>query len=353
MLELFKGVTANAWTLLVGWIFPAILNVLLFGYVVLPSVTTVGPFPAVSGKNSNVVTLLVASLTLGLLLNAVQTPIYRVLEGYQLWWRWGWLNRAATGRQVRRARRLRLLGRLANAYASKDPARIADSRTVAAAVLLRPATPGDAEIAAFQHTDRGFRRLDRRARQMTVLARGLLQERLQRYPDDFEQFLPTRLGNAIRRIERYAPGRFQLDQQVLWYELTTAAPAEAAKAVDQARSSVDFFVALLAGHLLVAASAVAALVAHCPGTGRLAVGAAVAGLLAVVWYHAALVGTDNWAAAVRALVNVGRKPLAASMGLTLPADIADERRMWSAVGDLVRAPYTNEMTALDEFRARP
>lgn len=107
MLEVFKGVTSTAWSLLVGWIFPSLLNVLLFGLIVLPSVAGTGPFPAVSGKNSNIVTLLVASLTIGMLLSAVQTPLYRILEGYSLWWRW--LFNAATQRQRRRARRLRLL----------------------------------------------------------------------------------------------------------------------------------------------------------------------------------------------------------------------------------------------------
>lgn len=74
-------------------------------------------------------------------------------------------------------------------------------------------------------------------------------------------------------------------------------------------------------------------------------------LLAVVWYRVSVVATDDWAGSVRAMVNLGRQPLAASMGLELPKAITDERIMWRLAVEFVRNPYTPEMTALDQFRA--
>ncbi|MGW9026539.1 hypothetical protein ACWGQ5_20560 [Streptomyces sp. NPDC055722] len=55
----------------------------------------------------------------------------------------------------------------------------------------------------------------------------------------------------------------------------------------------------------------------------------------------------------RALVNTGRKPLAENLGLVLPADIADERRMWTLVGKLSRLPYDDKAAALNPYRSAP
>lgn len=55
----------------------------------------------------------------------------------------------------------------------------------------------------------------------------------------------------MRRFEAYASDRFQLDSQLLWNELTVTAPEQARRQVDTARTSVDFFVCLLCGHLAI------------------------------------------------------------------------------------------------------
>jgi hypothetical protein len=124
----------------------------------------------------------------------------------------------------------------------------------------------------------------------------------------------------------------------------------ARKQAEDARASVDFFVCLLYGHLLVAASACAALGIGTQGRSWPAT-AAIVGLplLAAVWYR---VATDDWAGAVRAMINLGRQPLATSMGLTLPETSDGERAMWTMTAELARGPYTPEMTALDRYRSR-
>lgn len=125
---------------------------------------------------------------------------------------------------------------------------------------------------------------------------SLLDERLYRYPADDGQVTATRLGNAIRRFEEYGYDRFRLDSQVLWHELNAVVADSARKQGDDARASVDFFVCLLYGHLLVAASACAELGIGAPATPWL-VAAAIVGLpiLAAAWYRVAVVATDDWA----------------------------------------------------------
>jgi hypothetical protein len=55
------------------------------------------------------------------------------------------------------------------------------------------------------------------------------------------------------------------------------------------------------------------------------------GVVAVARYRLAVVATDEWDAAVRALVDHGRSGLAAVFGLTVPVKLEDERLMWRAV----------------------
>jgi hypothetical protein len=180
---------------------------------------------------------------------------------------------------------------------------------------------------------------------------SLLAEQL-RYPVADEQVTPTRLGNAIRRLEEYAYDRYRLDSQALWYELTAAAPKTLRQQVDNARAGVDFFVCLLYGQLLVAAASLASLGAPHPHDVALAVTAAVLIVLTPVWYQLAWTTTDDWALAVRALVDLGRKPLAENLGLSLPRELDREREMWSRYCQMVLWPYDADRAPdLDEFRA--
>lgn len=184
--------------------------------------------------------------------------------------------------------------------------------------------------------------------------RSLLDEKLQRYPVDEGQIVPTHLGNAIRRFEEYGYDRYRLDSQRMWSDLTAVAPERAAKQVDQARTTVDLLVCMLYDHLIVTAVALATI----PAGGRkhawlLAIVAAVLVILARIWYEVAIRSTDDWAAAVRSLVNVGRKPLADALALDLPKTIERERQMWSLVATLTARPYhASRRAALDDFRKK-
>lgn len=79
----------------------------------------------------------------------------------------------------------------------------------------------------------------------TGWARGLALEKSAQYPLRDEQVAPTKFGNAIRSFETYGKTRFNLNSQTLWYELCASAPKYIQTAIDDARSSVDFFVAMI------------------------------------------------------------------------------------------------------------
>jgi len=202
--------------------------------------------------------------------------------------------------------------------AKKRAGEVADNRD--------PVGERSASQAAAAKTDRG------------VYA-GLLYERAARYPAKDKQFAPTTLGNAIRRFETYAGDRYQLDSQLLWHDLTAVAPPQAVNSVDQARTNVDFFVCLLYGS---ATTAFLGIGVTAVGDANIRSGLAVlmGVLIAIVSYRLAVIATDDWDAAVRAVVDHGRMGVATAFGLTIPVNLTDERYMWRAVNTLVRRHYS-------------
>lgn len=336
MSEIVKGALGGGWSLLVGWLLPSAVNValavlILSGVAGMPSIGDL----ADEGNPGRGLLALGAVVLCGLILAALQTPLYRLLEGY-LGWPTG-LFGAARRRMLRHkhllADRLRL-----RALVRADRDGFLDE-------------PGHAALTAFRaHPVVG--RYVARDTHLSVAREALLRERLLRFPVDDDQVVATRLGNAIRRLEEYGYDRFRLDSQVFWYELSAVAPEQTGKQVDRARTNVDFFVCLLYGHLIVALAVAGALVA---GARRWSPAPVLAVLLLVVlahvWYRIAVVTTDDWAAAVRAMVNVGRRPLTEALGLRLPARIVDERDMWASASKLARLPFDPRAAALDRFRA--
>jgi hypothetical protein len=83
----------------------------------------------------------------------------------------------------------------------------------------------------------------------------------------------------------------------------------------------------------------------------LAVTAVVSIALPFLWYRLAVAATDDWAAVVRAVVNLGRKPLAEALGLQLPSTIREERAMWAMVYKLAVEPYPSVLASGNDANA--
>lgn len=304
MTDIVKGVLAGSWALVAGWVLPVGIVVALFGVLVLPSLGEWAPFAALAAASAaeKGIILLVASITIGLALSTMSTPLYRILEGYALW------PAAWQDKRIKRHRSRR--------------------KNLHGAVTKDKNNPGSSAV-------------------MNALA----LEKFNRYPDNDDQVAPTMLGNAIRRFEYYSLDRYQLDSQVCWYQLRAAVPESVSKEVDNARAGADFFVCTLYMLMLLALSAVCAMFATSPEWFRLGIAAALGGAGVVGSYHAAVQATDAWSASVKAMVDVGRIPLADALGLQIPAKLSEERDMWRRVGWLLGFEYRPEAaTELDPYR---
>jgi hypothetical protein len=330
--DIAKGILAGGWSLVAGWILPTAVNTLVFGFLVLPSLRGVPVIGSLGQAKapSQTFAVLATAVVAGLVFSALQTPLYRLLEGYVLW-----PPAIAAKRRDHFVRIKGLMQRRLDAIYFRN---------------LDNPTPEDKQQLAELEADPKVSRFLNRRKSLTAVQQSLLAERL-RYPVADEQVAPTRLGNAIRRLEEYAYDRYRLDSQALWYQLTAAAPKPLRQQINSARAGVDFFVCLLYGQLLVAMASLASLSAPHPHDVTLVVTAAVLIILAPVWYRLAWTTTDDWALAVRALVDLGRKPLAESLGLRLPGELHRERDMWTRYSQMVLWPYDADRAAcLDEFR---
>jgi hypothetical protein len=336
--DIAKGVLGGGWSLLVGWILPTAINLGILAITMGPSLRQVPVANQIftASPAAKALLLLIASVLTGLILNALQVPLYRVLEGYLLWPARLYARRS----RHHRKRRSELADELTRTRRAR---RAAAERVQSAGTAQRPLTP-DGEAPAVP---------DPRDEVLTATQQALLGERLARYPVQDDQVTPTRLGNAIRRLEEYGYDRYRLDSQVLWNELTAMAPEQARRQVDTARTSVDFFIALLYGHTVLVAMALCATSVDSADPPVLLGTAGVLCALCPLWYRAAVAATDEWAAAVRALVNLGRHPLAQAMGLDLPQDIAEEREMWRMVSRMSRSRFHDRAVALNRFRSPP
>jgi hypothetical protein len=292
------GLAGGGWALLVGWIFPSIVFVSLFGFLVLPSLAYLPLVRNINalGFESRALVLAASGIALAVILNAMQIPLYRILEGY------------AWPQFLQQFRR-------------------------------------NTHIAA-------KRRLESSIEGAEGLKRDLLLEKYQQYPVEDDQVAPTRLGNAIRAFETYAFNRFCLDSQLLWSELVAVAPDVTSAAMERARAAVDFFVSLvyLSGFFAIASVAMS-IFGHADRF-KLVVTGLVAGSLTPLWYRLAVASTSHWASAVQALVNLGRKPLAEALGLVVPKDVKAEREMWRYVNWFVRYEFSSEVVPLiNTYRA--
>ena len=292
MTDILKTLSGKS-AFLLPWLFAALIAVGAGALFLVPAAQRDGLGTCVGNWSEATRGLVLAAVTiaLGIVMSAASTPMYRLLEGYS-WPKslrdWG------TGKQCER---------------KKD---LADK--------LEAAPPGTAEG-------------------------DLLYEKLNRYPTNNSDLLPTRLGNALKAFELYGYEHFCLSSQVLWIELLGVVPKYVQDEVDNGRTACDFavaatFLSWLYGLAALGLGVVGAFQRHFDVGAWVQVGALA---LWPLTYELAVISTDYWGQTVRALVNLGRKPLAAALGVPFPTDLQAERELWQAFSDFSYSPYTLDL----------
>jgi hypothetical protein len=297
MSDILKGLTSGGWSGIFAWVTPFAISVSLFWIFVYfpmrdpPLSSMLWSLPVAQLS----VTLFGVATVLGVVVSAASTPLYRLLEGY------AWPSLLRTWRAAAHRRKKAVL---------------AD-------------TVKNGKLVGWEL--------------------GLLLEKLARYPASDNEVVPTRLGNAIRAFETYGSERFGLDAQTLWSELCAVVPEYLQKDMDQARAIVDFFISTFYASALSSLLALACGFAQ-PDKPAAFVFSIVA--LLVCWgaYEMAVRSCAYWRATNQALVNLGRSPLARSLGLALPQTLAEEKEMWIHLTSYVYYGVNETGQEIDQFR---
>jgi ABC-type multidrug transport system fused ATPase/permease subunit len=305
---LFNAVSGGLSKFVKAWLLPSATAIVLFAFFVLPALEDWKLVARINSLSEVQRGLVLASsvLLLALLSSYSSTYIYRLLEGYS------WPNALAT-RAVRSQRRL---------YAALTEEAERDQ--------------GVEDASDNEGKDQRWRG-------------ELAFERLKRYPESEHDILPTRLGNALKAIERYGQYRYKLDSQTFWSELNACATDSTRDEVEDARSVVDTFVSFVFVSLVFAflSLIVAITELHVPS-----LVAALAALLLSRWFYNSAVDSTSWLArAVQALVNLGRGNLASTYGLRVPSALSEERKMWEALTAFVVWGDEDWAKVLDQYRS--
>ncbi|WP_406390308.1 hypothetical protein OG806_01350 [Streptomyces sp. NBC_00882] len=174
--DIAKGVLGGGWSLLVGWILPTAINLDILAITMGPSLRQVPVANQIftASPGAKALLLLIASVLTGLILNALQVPLYRVLEGYLLWPARLYARRS----RHHRKRRSDLADELTRTRRAR---RAAAERVQPAGTAQRPPTPdGEAPAAP-----------DPRDEVLTATQQALLGVRPARYPVQDDQGTPT------------------------------------------------------------------------------------------------------------------------------------------------------------------
>ncbi|HEX6473368.1 MAG TPA: hypothetical protein VF069_30035 [Streptosporangiaceae bacterium] len=318
MSDVFKMFTGGLWKFVVSWLLPCVVFVAVFLVTLYPPFKRFG-FVARLDKSVTasdalgVVVFAMTAFVIAAVLALNYAPVYRTLEGYT------W------------PRALFLWGRRAQLKRRNSLADQINEATANAATAAENEQP---HVAGFHAT-----------------REAVLRERLSVYPRYEEDYLPSRLGNAMRAAERYGLDTYDLDTQAFWYELGTVTPESLQEDMQSARGMVDFFVSIvvLAGLYGVAAAGLA----FWRLDWRYGIGTALGLLLSRFAYVRAANHALEIGKAQRAIVNVSRGKLAEVFGLALPASIDDERTMWSSLTEFANTGDPADAEALEAWKKPP
>lgn len=314
MLDIFKAMSGGPRNWVLGWLLPAALFCSAVGFFLVPRYAA---FPLPKDATERALMLVGAVILLGLVMSALSVQLYQVLEGSLLWP--SWIQRRRI--KAHQENRVRLLQQAYPASAPREEESVSEGAE-------RESVEGK-----------------------LALEDARVLERLYGYPVDPGQIAPTRFGNALRSFETYGYDRYMLDSQSLWDELISVVPENLRQEEANSRAPVDFFVATLWFDVLYLVLTAITLVRDGVDGGLIAA-LVIGGAILPLSYFVAIRSCVGWAQAVRAVVNLGRKPLAASLGLVLPHTIEAEREMWRAVGWFVADFYEAQSArSVDAWRA--
>jgi hypothetical protein len=289
----------------IGFLLPALLFCAYMDFIFRSGVNLSDMF-----EQSRLLRYTLSSVVLAILLTAINRPIIRLLEGY--------------GRFNPLKLRLPLVRRhfkrsIAPLYA--EAKRVEEARTQDP--LAKPT------VADFSKK---------------------LADAVRAYPDREDLLLPTKFGNVYRAYEVYSRVVYELDAIPAWPRIEMLLPSRVQDQIRDARAPLDFTVNLL---LLSLISIVVSLGEDIAWRSGIRVYIYVIPVLLIAYSWFMLPNTAHqWGEVVRSIVDLYRDRLARALGLRLPENPDEERRMWREVSRMMIFRTSSSLTSIREFRGK-
>ncbi len=163
-----------------------------------------------------------------------------------------------------------------------------------------------------------------------------------RYPLPPDLVLPTRLGNVIRSFETYPQQQYEMSAIPLWPRLIAVIDKDYATAIEDQRTSFDFMLncsalcAMCAALLLVFGLAVPLPFARASWLLLWIVEIIAFVSASFLFYEGAIGRAAAWGDTVRGAFDLYRHALLEKLGYTtIPATLADERRVWRTISQQI------------------
>jgi hypothetical protein len=143
--------------------------------------------------------------------------------------------------------------------------------------------------------------------------------------------LPTRLGNALRAGETYGWVQYGLSTVDMWTRLTAVAEDKINNQLVESRAVLNFYIALIWLSLALCFATVVVTV----WAGKVLLLLWLVPLLGLIplWYRRSVATVSWYSQGMQALVDLTRGKLAETLGIQLPGDLKEERKIWKAVSD--------------------
>ena len=171
-----------------------------------------------------------------------------------------------------------------------------------------------------------------------------LRDFFARYPVDAGLVLPTRFGNVLRAFETYPRAVYGVEAIPAWLRLQGVVPKEYAALVNDARSTVDFFVNGWFLAVVLGVTAIARIVfvlnVNCCGQSAVEMDpkftwiAALSFSAAWIAYGNAVATAITWGDSVKAAFDLYLPAMAAQLGYGVPKNENERRKFWDEVSSL-------------------
>jgi hypothetical protein len=162
------------------------------------------------------------------------------------------------------------------------------------------------------------------------------------FPNSEEAFLPTRLGNVVSAAESYPFDRYGVNTIILWPRLYHLLPREFVDDVEDARATLEFLLVISLWFAVAGSGSLILLATSHAGFPLMLLILSIAASGCYGFYVSAIQAAMEYGEQMRSGIELYRHKLFESLKMPIPKNLAQERKSWERLLDLIGSNETDE-----------